>query len=191
MKVRKVVDLCKRNRIIHLYDDEDVQWISDGAALYPLWGMPTFDEMTIKNSYDFTEKQWSEMLFTRNSGLPSGYETEDLPNHERRAERMPLWIRYAGVSAVPYIVSTGVAWMDSAYLTPFGTEERLEVWERRTEDGSLYFAVKIGLELVAIVLPCLFPGEEITHHLDLLAGLCRRSLQNEKREESQQLTMEE
>lgn len=192
MKVSKVIELCKRNHVLCLYDDpEGVQWISDGCALYPLWGLPTFDDSSIKASYDISDKLWEKMQFHRQYGVPKGYDLADLPGEERRAERMPLWIRYAGVSAVPYIVSTGVAWMDSAYLTPFGTEERLEVWERRTEDGRLYFAVKIGLELSAVVMPCLLPQEELAQHLEFLSGLCRRSLQGESGGEGEQMTMEE
>ena len=47
MKIKKIIDLCKKRGIFRLYAGESVQWISDGCALYPLYNLPEFDEETL------------------------------------------------------------------------------------------------------------------------------------------------
>ncbi len=33
MLFKKVIDICKKRGIVHLYNGDDAQWISDGATL--------------------------------------------------------------------------------------------------------------------------------------------------------------
>lgn len=179
MKMRKVIDLCKSSRMLRLYEHEGAQWISDGYALYPLWGMPTFTPDGLKSAYDITDEQWDKFTVTHNEGVPQNINTEDIDDGEVAAVRAPLWVHYAGMSLVPYKVSTGVAWVDAAYLTPFEKTERLELYERRMPSGLLYFAAKVGFELVGILMPALLPNKELTEHLEVLARLCRTALDNE------------
>ena len=47
MKIKKLIDLCKKRGCFYLFEDERVQWLSDGVALYPLYNVPEFDEETL------------------------------------------------------------------------------------------------------------------------------------------------
>lgn len=191
MKVRKVIDLCKKEKTIQLYDTEGLQWVSNGFALYPMWGIPPMSEVCFKNCYDFTNEQWEKILCVCQNGFPAGYDSSDMADGERPVSRVPLGIRYGGVNLAPFIVSDGIAWMDTVYLSPFGRDEKLEVYERRTDAGGLYFAVKIGFEVVAIILPYIFPQKEMCEHLEFLARMCRRTLEREQDVGGEQVTIEE
>ena len=57
MKIKKLIDLCKKRGCFYLFEDERVQWLSDGVALYPLYNVPEFDEETLCRTFDITEKQ--------------------------------------------------------------------------------------------------------------------------------------
>lgn len=191
MKVRKVIDLCKKEKTIQLYNTEGLQWVSNGFALYPMWGIPPMSEVCFKNCYDFTNEQWEKILCVCQNGFPAGYDSSDMADGERPVSRVPLGIRYGGVNLAPFIVSDGIAWMDTVYLSPFGRDEKLEVYERRTDAGGLYFAVKIGFEVVAIILPYIFPQKEMCEHLEFLARMCRRTLERELDVGGEQVTIEE
>ena len=48
MKIKSIAAICKKRHTIALYDERDgrTQWIGDGMAIYPLYGMPELDEET-------------------------------------------------------------------------------------------------------------------------------------------------
>ena len=182
MKMRKVIDLCKAAGELRLYEHEGVQWISDGWALYPLWGMPALTPEGLCTAYDIPDKKWEKIQFVYDpTGIPKAIDTADIADGEKKAIRAPLWIRWGGMSLVPFAVSTGVVWLDAAYLTPFEKDDRLELYERRSPDGRLYFAVKVGFELVGILFPAALPHKELTVDLEILAKQCRLSLENEQK----------
>lgn len=52
MKTKKAIDLCKKTGVLNIYCDKDVQWISNGAAIYSLWGLPELDEISVCLAYD-------------------------------------------------------------------------------------------------------------------------------------------
>lgn len=183
MKMRKVIDLCKNSRMLRLYEHEGVQWISDGSALYPLWGMPALTPEGLCTAYDITDKQWEKIQFVHEyDGIPKTIETADIIDGEVAAIRAPMWIRWSGMSLVPFKVSTGVEWVDAAYLTPFEKDERLELFERRMPSGRLYFAVKVGFELVGILSPEKLPTKQLTEDIEILARQCRLTLENTREE---------
>ena len=53
------------------------------------------------------------------------------------------------------MTSQGIKFMDKRYMAAVEDEgeTNLEVYERFTKEGFMYFAVKVGLQLVAIIFP--------------------------------------
>lgn len=57
MKIKKIIDICKKNGNIIIFEGGKEQWISDGAAVFPMFNLPQFDEDSLCKTYDITDKQ--------------------------------------------------------------------------------------------------------------------------------------
>ena len=69
MKIRKIIDICKRSGHIFLFDTEREQWISDGCAVFPMFNLPRFDENSLYKTYDITDKQANKIIFRHEAEL--------------------------------------------------------------------------------------------------------------------------
>lgn len=63
MKIRKIIDICKKNGNIIIFESGKEQWISDGAAVFPMFNLPQFDEDSLCRTYDITDKQAAKIHF--------------------------------------------------------------------------------------------------------------------------------
>lgn len=155
MKIKKTIDLCKQSRNLILYKTDEGQYISDGFAVYPMTGMPTFDEDTIFRTFDINDKQKSKIFYTERYVLPQNVSFEDNIDEESVVDRSPMRLYYMGKCIVPYMTSAGVMFVDEKYLAPIADaeEDMITVCERRRTDGQIYFAVKAGFVLVAVIMP--------------------------------------
>lgn len=154
MRMRKVIDICKKTGALYLYNTEEgVQWISDGAAMYPMFDLPQFGCDELCEVFDLTDEQREKMHMSHLSSLPNGVSVEDIQVGERPVERLTPWMRYAGTDMVAYRTSDGVVFLDARYLTPYEKAESLDIYERHTASGQMYFAVKIGFMLHGLIEP--------------------------------------
>lgn len=96
MKIKKIIDLCKKRGIFRLYAGESVQWISDGCALYPLYNLPEFDEETLYRVFDITEKQQDKISFRYELHLPSAICIDDYMQGEALCEKGTMVIGAGG-----------------------------------------------------------------------------------------------
>lgn len=78
MKIRKIIDICKRSGHIFLFDTEREQWISDGCAVFPMFNLPRFDENSLYKTYDITDKQANKIIFHHEAELPVSYNFNDV-----------------------------------------------------------------------------------------------------------------
>ena len=78
MKIKKVVDICRREGVVRVYEDKNnVQWISNGYAYYPLYDIPNLSEDEFFTIFDFTDKQRNETIFERTQ-FPSFINSDDI-----------------------------------------------------------------------------------------------------------------
>lgn len=180
MIFKKIIDLCKKRGIVRLYDGKDVQWISDGFAIYPMYNLPKFDENTLCKTYDITDKQQDKIHFFYDKSLPGNIEFSDVIDDETLCKKGPMVLSVAGGGAVPYMTSQGIKFINSKYLAPLSDtrDDMLEVYERLTKDGHTYFAVKSGLILMAIIMPYEVINQQFVDDLSTLATMCRVALDN-------------
>lgn len=81
---------------------------------------------------------------------------------------------------------TRVLFIDEKYLAPLeNTRDYIEVYERTGEDGRIYFAVKSGFMLLAIVLPYDAINELFVNGLKELSQQCEIALFNKRTQEKQ------
>lgn len=180
MKIKKIIDLCKRSKRLFLYDGGAEQWISDGCAMYPLFDLPQMDELTICRAYDIDDKQREKISFKYETSLPEFFDFSDDVDGEP-SERGALSLFDGGRRIVPYTTSQGVVFIDERYLEPFydGDTSLLELYERNRADGSIYFAVKKGFTLVGLVLPVDVINDQFVERLEKLFTNCKIALFNQ------------
>lgn len=73
MKIKKAFDICKKNKIISIFGNEKgEQWLSDGYAVYPIFGLPELNEDYICKLYDINDAQRDKIRFTISQTKPNG-----------------------------------------------------------------------------------------------------------------------
>lgn len=178
MKFKKIINLCKKNGQIRLFDGETEQWISDGYAMYPLFNMPKFDEESICRACDITEKQAEKMLIQHNEGLPSAFDYSDTSPNETQCEREEAIFG----RTIPIITSHGMEFINGNHLLPFedADDDMLYIFERTQENGQTYFVVKQGFALVGIIMPYDCINENFVRRLKNIYEQCEITLSNKK-----------
>lgn len=184
MKIRKIIDLCKSNRKLYLYDTETVQWISDGFAVYPLFNLPRMNEDTICAVYDIDEKKRKKIIMDTSRELPGAICFDDWQEGETEIVPLPMTFFTGGMQVTPYMTSQGVAFMDNKYMAPIldADMDMLRIYERQTSSGEIYFAIKSGFLLVGIVMPVRIVTEQFVGNLKELTQKCEMILFNRKTE---------
>lgn len=150
MNINKLIKLFKKKGKIILFNDKDVQWISDGAAVYPLWRFPRFDEQSFTSAYGLTEGVTVEVR----EGLPEKYDFSDISRVENQVfyEKIQLPIS-GGNKVVSLFTQAGVTFVDRTYLDPIEDDGYMGLYERLTSSGELYIVVKRGMMLEAVIMP--------------------------------------
>lgn len=183
MKIKKLIDICKKTGNIFLYDTGKTRWISDGRAIYSISDLPSFDEFTLCKTYDISDKQASKINFRYATSLPSLLCFDDFCDTESISERGPMWLSHAGTGIIPFKTTRDVMFVESKYFMPLSDvdDAMISVYERVTQKGEVYFAVKIGLLLIAVITPVDVITDEFVSRLRDLTKQCEIELL--KREE--------
>ena len=188
MIIKHVISLCKRDRRITLYDDHSgksaAQWLGASGALYPLQHMPQLDENNIFTAFDITAKQADKIIFRREE-LPKIVDFRDVVECENALETADIEIGFSGTLLLPLHTSQGIRFIDKAYLRPLADcdEDMLMFYERQTEDGDLYIAVKVGMILAATIAPFDVVNEKFVEKLQEITKDCAITLSHKKTKE--------
>ncbi len=182
MKIKKLIDICKKTGNMFLYNTEDKRWLSDGHAIYDITSLPAFDEITLCNTYDINDKQASKINFRQETELPAAINFDDVCDGECVALRGPMWLSHAGTGIIPFKTSQGIVFIESKYLLPLSdiSPSLLELYERTNENGNIYFAVKSGMLLLAAITPYDVINSEFVGRLKELTQQCEVALFNKQ-----------
>lgn len=178
MEIKRIINLCKKSGVLILYENDGAQWISDGYALFPLTNMPLFDEETICRTYDISEKKAAKMTIRHELSLPKNVSISDDVDGEMPCEfDEELFHRL-----VPVQTTRGLTFIQKQYLAPFADTpaDMLYLFERRGPIGNLYFAVKVGFQLVGILAPVDCVNEDFVARIERVCEQCRVALQERK-----------
>lgn len=188
MKIKKVVDICRREGVARIYDDENgTQWLSCGYACYPLYDVPKLSEDEFFTTFDFTPKQRGDTVFARVT-FPSNLSTSDAYPCEDLCEKLSPNIPFGSRLLIPFNTTSGIKFLDSEYLAPFtGETNEIEVYERVSATGEHYFAVKIGMCLRAIIMPFNAINRSFVDNIAKIYSLCKNALFNKEAEEACQV----
>jgi hypothetical protein len=198
MKLKTLIALCKRDGVFRLYDrpneDGEVteQWLGTGGAVYPLpAGISYLTEESICGLFDITEKQQENIFFSHNP-LPEGYSFEHAAAGEIMLDREKMTLGYGGRTVRPIITSGGLEFIDVDFLTPLAdVADDLELYERRTADGGTYFAAKMGLMIVGVIMPLNIIEDKLVESVETLAGRLRDALAEKNARKSARLAVQD
>lgn len=184
MKIKKIIDLCKKRKQFLLFYDEanNVQWLSDGGAIYPLFNTPTLNNDYICNMYDITDSQRNKILFKSEKELPQHLCFDDTDAAETQTQINEMAIVYSGKTLLPIETEMGLKFIENQYLMPFADVNKndLSLTLRINQSGKEYFAVKQGLLLYGLITPYKVINEDFVDKLHDLYNLTKLSFENQQ-----------
>ena len=154
MKIKTIEALCKARGTIYLADAEGVQWISDGVAVYPLYGMPRLDESNIFTMFDIPEEKRGKYMFDDSGRIARTVNLSDNADGEQQVQQSDILLYSGGCMLVPVKTSKGIVYINKRHLAPFSDSENgVVLYERILPDGTVYIAVKTGFFLAGVISP--------------------------------------
>lgn len=99
MKLKKIEQILKRNKTIILYHGpDDIQFLSDGTALYPMFNLPELTKESIFTMFDIPEEKASKFLFEiRALSQSLDVNVKDIDPTENLLERSKISICLNGI----------------------------------------------------------------------------------------------
>lgn len=177
MNFDKVKALCKKAKVITLFDTDNCQWLGDDNAIYPLYEHPEYIADTIANVLSLDEKKKAEMRYNIGK-FPSTLNCNDTVEDEKPCGRFGINVFWMGESLIPLQTSQGLKVISSKYITPV-IKDNYEFYERKTPNGNTYIAIKVGFMLEAIVFPSqAYVSESLVNELYNLAESASEAITN-------------
>lgn len=182
MKIKKAFDICKKNKVISIFGNEKgEQWLSDGYAVYPIFGLPELNEDYICKLYDINDAQRDKIRFTISQTKPL-IDVEDCSADETPAEMWDISIIYGGKVMLPISTAEGLMFIDRVYLNPFVDmpNETMALALRKDFKGTPYFAVKFGMIAYGFICAYEIVDEDFVRQLKSLYIESDMILKNKK-----------
>lgn len=178
MKLKQIESILKPNKNVMLYTTDEAQWIGDGGAMYPIYGMPHLTEENILIMWDIPEDKRGKWCFRYGDSLhPSMF--ADSVDGEQLIERGMSPICVTGAIVEPLKTEQGVLFIAQRYLKPFDDlENGYDLYARLDSRGVPYIAVKEGYALVGIVYPMSIIDDKFIAELEELLELSRLAKDN-------------
>ena len=148
MKLKTVQAIIKQSRSIGLVNGPDEQWITDGAAAYPLRGLPEMKLSNLQSFFDMTDKQWDKVS-AKYLELPLCL--DDSCDEDEETEFVPIDITWYGSTFKPIMCDGVCHYVKSSYLKPFSDEALYFI--RKNDRGECCIAVREGFFLVGLIMP--------------------------------------
>ena len=194
MKIKDVAAICKKNKVAILFESsgEDIveQCVSDGGAIYKLFGLPYLDASNLLTIFDVPEKnrpKWTVL----SRALPTEINMTDCCENEFPIDERDAYpeIVYAERVLKPLRITDGIMFIQTKYLKPVSDEQDFQrFFERKTASGISYIVVKTGLIVQAAIMPMSMPKGNFADSLEGLADQIRLAAEREKvRKQAEQL----
>lgn len=189
MKIKNIAAICKKNKYAAIYERHSasggvIQYIGDGAAVYPVTGLPALDKESLLTIFDVPEKQ-REDWFVQIAGIPPAISFEDTDANEKPVEREAISIVYSGKTLKPLQTRRGLVFIESRYLSPVSDVlDVLELYERIAENGTPYIVAKAGFLLQAVIMPYDVISQQFVDNLQRITKQCELSLDLREQEKA-------
>lgn len=180
MKIKEIAKLCKRSGIMMLYKQENgIQWLGDGSTFYPIEDLPELSESVLHAIFDFTEKEKERVLFKR--AEKTYINLDDNDQDEIMLDDNLMSIIVTDKIIKPFSTPRGIVFIDTAYLKPLkDITDELQYYVRIAGEGQQYIIAKIGMLVVAAIMPFNAVCKELVDKLDIITSQCIAALENKE-----------
>lgn len=198
MKLKAVEKLCRKRGMVYLFDeppvveyveDEEIkspprQWMGDGAAVYPLDGVPYLDEGGVYAIFDVNDKHRDKLRVSHKEALPEGICFDDVCRGEVALEIVNLKMALGGTDLILLKDAEGhLLTIDAEYKRPFENWKDCELFRRVSGGGMPYVAVKSGCILRGLIWPYKAVDERFVEVLGEIYNAAAVSLAESKEEQ--------
>ena len=155
MNYKKIAKFIKDARRMAIWNYGRMQYISDGAAVYPVYGMPKMNEMEMLNFLGLADK--ANMISTTVSDLPEFVINTTFENcgDDILEKTGPMIFKDGDLYRVFY-TEEGAVIVKNVYLSVVesGAKDNMPIMHCLTNTGKgKAVALFIGFDLYAIVMP--------------------------------------
>lgn len=146
MKLQKLWALLKASKYIVKWQGADAEWLCDGRAFFPVHGLPSLTEQTLRTMLDVPEEKWTSYHYREEGELPFS----DLDNYTGEEELRVSKITFTvyGVEFIALTKGLDIYLVRAKQLKPLGDSAGLSFYLRQG-----YVAVKEGMVLRAVIAP--------------------------------------
>ena len=153
MKIKDIGALCKSRKLIYIAtEDNDQQYIGDGAALYKISGLPLLTGEEYKTLFDVKAKDREKITVLDDGSMPLSLEDYCQGEKEAKAEYFTFY--YGERVLMPLSTEDEVILIEYKYLKPLSDDQAYQsFWSRTDGNGNSYIVVKNGMLAQAAILP--------------------------------------
>ncbi|WP_418205648.1 hypothetical protein [Anaerotignum faecicola] len=185
MKFADIAKRAKQTRIACVLTDENgVQWVDVGAAVYRLEGLPKMDSEDFLRLAGVSEEKIGSFYVEGNNIPETSLRNETGEEIALTSDMAGLVVDMDGYRLMPFYTALhGVIWLDVRNMEPImkGDTNYLRFFLRRFGNGWM-IAVKDGLVLIAII-PEKKMSEFLYEQVQILWMRCeQRGVEKEKKE---------
>ena len=154
MILKNLAAMCRKRLFIEMFHDvNNMQWIGEGHAIYPMIGIPEVNKEQIMFLFDIPEKNRAKcMVVDLGYNIEEFYDVSD-GAADNEVQIMPPAMMTGGNLLTPIMTSQGIAFFNAEYLKPVSDCGDLSLYERYTKSGELYFVAKSGMMVEAVIRP--------------------------------------
>lgn len=151
MKIKRIVDNCKKAGELYITDVDGVQWVGNSRGMYPLVGLPKFTPESLCDTFGINEETQSKMILNEKELKEWGkISFGELTSEDEAAEIVPVGVIYSGRSLACVKSEGSIYFIDRRLFNPF--DESFELFKRRFGPVE-YFVVSQGFFVVGIIFP--------------------------------------
>lgn len=186
MKIKKAFEICKKQGVIRIYrNDFEEQYLSDGAAIYPIFELPNLNEDYICKLYDITDAQRDKIAFDIVKGAP-GVDVSDSTADETPAEMWDIRLSYNGATIIPIATDEGTMFINQLYLKPFTDMPQNDMQITKRVCGNMrYFCIKFGMLAYGFIAPMNIVTKDFVAKLERLYNQSKIILINQRNSENE------
>ncbi len=158
MKIKKLSTILKKRKRAIIFERQSsngivFQYISDGSALYPIYGLPRLRKESLLTILDIPQEKWSDWHVSVKDG-PEGMNLTDVDETESQAFPTFYSLQVGEKTMMPLETEyNGVLFLDRKYLNPISDAAGFSYFKRQDKAGNDYIAVKEGLLILAVIMP--------------------------------------
>ena len=156
MKIKKVAALVQKAKRVVIMEKPIPggvrQYLSNGYAAYPIHGLPRLGKENLLTIFDVDPADWDKWHVSVRE-IPAALNFGDTDDGEYRTElAVPVFFQN-GETIMPFCTEdNGVVFLNEKYLGPV-SDGVTEFYLREDRRGKLFFAIKSGLYLRAVIMP--------------------------------------